>query len=272
MRQEFSPEELIKIVNNINSYAVSKDIPVFKIGLVGSGEPLLEYESIKDLIEYVVVNKFSRLSFYTITNATLLNDKHLQFFNKYKDTIALNISLDGFEEIHNTGKERYEDVMKSILAYENVFGEKPAINCTVHRETIKHRDALLAFFQDEEFQNITFSILVDTIDEGLKISKKEYINFLSECKKYPFSVRQLKEDKSKKYDCTMYGKLCGVGKTNIFITRSGIYPCGRFYGNEGISYGQYHEKFSVLEEKISAMHQLVDGECYYDKYMVGGDK
>ena len=37
----------------------------------------------------------------------------------------------------------------------------------------------------------------------------------------------------------MYGTLCGVGRTNIFVTKRGIYPCGRFYGNEDYNYGAF---------------------------------
>ncbi len=65
----------------------------------------------------------------------------------------------------------------------------------------------------------------------------------------------------------MYGTLCGVGRTNIFITKRGIYPCGRFYGNEDYNYGAFDMDLDNLEFQISKMKSLKDGECYYDQYV-----
>lgn len=65
----------------------------------------------------------------------------------------------------------------------------------------------------------------------------------------------------------MYGSLCGVGRTNIFITKRGIYPCGRFYGNEDYNYGPFDMELSELEALMKKMKPLKDGECYFDKYV-----
>lgn len=69
----------------------------------------------------------------------------------------------------------------------------------------------------------------------------------------------------------MYGNLCGVGRTNIFITKRGIYPCGRFYGNEQYNYGAFDLPLGNVEQRMKQMKPLNDGECYYDKY-VGNKK
>ena len=64
----------------------------------------------------------------------------------------------------------------------------------------------------------------------------------------------------------MYGTLCGVGRTNIFITKRGIYPCGRFYGNEDYNYGAFDMDLESLAFQMGKMKSLQEGECYYDKY------
>ena len=69
--------------------------------------------------------------------------------------------------------------------------------------------------------------------------------------------------KEKKYDCTMYGRLCGVGRTNIFITPEGVYPCGRFYKNDKYLLGAYNSPLSDIEKKVSAMKPVSDGKCFY---------
>lgn len=265
--QEFSSNELIQIVENINVYSIENDVETFKIGIVGSGEPLLQFRKIRELIQYVKDNNLTRLQFYTISNGTILNENILTFFYENRNIIKLCFSLDGYEDLHNTGREKFSEVIEGVQKYENKFGEKPPINCTVHQETIKNQVQLFEFLTDENFKDVTFSRLFDSHDETLVVSKMEYQNLLEFFKGSQFEVRQLDEKKQKKYDCTMYGSLCGVGKTNIFITRRGIYPCGRFYGDERYNYGSFNMCLNELESLMLKMKPLKDDECYFDKYV-----
>ncbi len=269
--QEFSVQELIEIIDEIKSYSVINKIPTFKIGIVGSGEPLLQFRKIKQLIEYIKDNNIEGLAFYTITNGTILNRSILDFFKENKGLIKLCFSLDGYEELHNLGREKFKEVYNGIEAYEDVFGKKPPINCTVHKETINNGKKLHKFLKDENFKDVTFSRLFDSHDENMTIDASEFTELLHEFNDTQFEVRQLDENNKKKYDCTMYGTLCGVGRTNIFITRQGIYPCGRFYGKNEYNYGAFNMSLTELEADIRKMRPLVDGECYFDKYAPAND-
>lgn len=265
--QEFNINELISIVDEIHKYADFNNIRVFKVGIVGSGEPLLQYRKIKELIQYVQQQDISNLQFYTITNGTILNKDILEFFYINKQLIKLCFSVDGYKELHNIGREKFDDVYKGVQKYQEKFKEKPPINCTVHQETLKNQIELFEFLTDENFKDVTFSRLFDSHDDSLVVSAPEYKGLLEFFKGSQFEVRQLDETKQKKYDCTMYGSLCGVGKTNIFITKRGIYPCGRFYGNEDYNYGPFNMELSDLEALMLKMKPLKDGECYFDKYV-----
>lgn len=266
--QEFKVSELIEIIDQIKSYSVLNGIETFKIGIVGSGEPLLQYRKIVQLIEYVKENEVEGLAFYTITNGTILNDGMLDFFFDNKEIIKLCFSLDGYEELHNIGREKFKEVYNGVEAYEQVFGKKPPINCTVHKETINNGKKLHTFLKDENFKDVTFSRLFDSHDENMTVTASEYSNLLNEFNDTQFEVRQLDENNKKKYDCTMYGTLCGVGRTNIFITKQGIYPCGRFYGKNEYNYGAFNMNLTVLETEMHKMRPLIDGECYFDRYVV----
>lgn len=265
--QEFTIDELIKIAKNLNNHAKKNSLSIFKIGIVGSGEPILQYRKIVSLIEYVKDNNLDRLAFYTITNGTLLTEKMLNFFLAHKDTIKICFSLDGYEELHNLGREKYNIVFSGIKKYEDKFGYKPPINCTVHSQTISNKTKLRTYLEDNNFKDVTFSRLFDSHDKNMAISKDEYQSLLEYFRGSQFEVRQLDENNKTKYDCTMYGTLCGVGRTNIFITKRGIYPCGRFYGNEDYNYGAFDMDLDNLEFQISKMKSLKDGECYYDQYV-----
>ncbi|CAM3763288.1 Anaerobic sulfatase-maturating enzyme [Vibrio aerogenes CECT 7868] len=265
--QEFTTDELIKIAKNLNDYAKTNNLSIFKIGIVGSGEPTLQYRKIVGLIEYVKNNNLDRLAFYTITNGTILKDKMLNFFLEHKNAIKMCFSLDGYEELHNLGREKYNVVFNGVKEYESKFGYKPPINCTVHSQTILNKTKLRAYLEDNNFKDVTFSRLFDSHDLSMTISKDQYQSLLEYFRGSQFEVRQLDENNKKKYDCTMYGTLCGVGRTNIFITKRGIYPCGRFYGNENYNYGAFDMDLENLEFQMGKMKSLEDGECYYDKYV-----
>lgn len=265
--QEFSTQDLFVIIDNISSYCIRNNLKEFKIGIVGSGEPLFEYDKIKELINHVKISQYDHFSFYIITNGTIFNDEMIQFFYQNRDLITVCFSLDGYEELHNIGREKFQSVYQGISKYEAVFFQKPPINCTVHKGTIQNSDTVRQFFTNEGFTDVTFSRLVDSNNENLTITDLEYSKFIQDCVGFPFSVRQLKSENSKKYDCTMYGKLCGVGKTNIFITKLGIYPCGRFYGNEIYNYGHFSANLHDTEIKMKEMKELNKGECYYNIYV-----
>jgi uncharacterized protein len=63
------------------------------------GEPLLEFEKIKNIGEYVSKNFKNKSSFSMTTNGTLLNEEIIKFLIKY--SFFLLISLDGPSEIHD---------------------------------------------------------------------------------------------------------------------------------------------------------------------------
>jgi uncharacterized protein len=265
--QEFSHEELCSLIDEIHSYCTSNTVEQFKIGIVGAGEPLLQYDKVRSLMNYVKNIGSDIFSFYTITNGTLFTEQMAEYFHENRHLITVCFSLDGYEEIHNVGREKFEESYGGIKRYERIFSKKPAVNCTVHQMTVENADAVRHFFSKEDFTDVTFSRLVDSTDEKLSISKSEYDEFIDGCVGFPFSVRQLKNENSKKYDCTMYGKLCGVGKTNIFITRLGIYPCGRFYGNDKYNFGPFDSKLKNVELKMAELERVGSGECYFDKYV-----
>lgn len=264
-KQEFNEDELGEIIDNINLYHDIKN-GKFKLGIVGSGEPLMEFDKIKYIIDYAKKTS-ANIDFYTITNAILLDNEKLKFFYEHRDIIKLCVSLDGYEELHNIGREKFQKVYEKIKKYESLFGVKPAINCTVHALSIKNKEKLEKFLVDEKFSDITFSRLFDCHDRRLVITADEYNAFLSSFTNSKLKIRQLDPQKAQKYDCTMYGTLCGVGRTNIFITRRGIYLCGRFYGKEEYNEGSFNTPLIEIERRIKRLTPLDARKCCYDEIL-----
>ncbi|HLW63381.1 MAG TPA: radical SAM protein [Flavobacterium sp.] len=268
--QEFDSCEIISIVDNIRQYMDSNQIEKFKIGIVGAGEPMLEFAVIKALVEHIRNVGEKRIFFYTISNSILVNKNILEYFFENRSIIALNYSYDGPEKIHNHGREKHAKVYTRILEYENLFSYKPPINCTIHRLSIENSNELLQHFEAMNFPVVTFSRIVDTNDPKLAISKTEFDGFLELARRYKIVIRQHMPGNEKKIDCTMYGNICGVGRTNIFFTRLGVFPSGRFYGNTKFKLGEFYDKIDSIQMNMNAIVPVEAGTCYFDYHNIGG--
>lgn len=202
------------ILDNITQHVDKYDINVFKLGFVGNGEPLLDYESLHRYIEYISDYLLSgRIAAYTITNGTLVNEKMLCFFKEHN--VNVGFSIDGIPEIHNKLRcNTHSEVMRAIELYHSVNGYYPSMNCTVGRDTLEKAEDTISFF--EQFgSRITFSRM---IGKG-GISLDDFHSFLDSAKNR-LNVR------IGKYDCTMYGGMCGAGINNIFYANGNVYICG----------------------------------------------
>jgi uncharacterized protein len=261
--------DIKNILNNILNYSQKNKISVFKLGIVGAGEPFINFDSIKYIIEYVKNEDVDNiLTFYTITNGTLLNSDILAFLYENKQRIMLNFSLDGYEEVHNYGKEAFYKTLEGIKKYEAVFNEKPVLNCTVSRQTIINKEEVVSFFIKNDFKKVNFNLLIDVKDQDLMITYEEFQYFLQFIKETKIIVsRQNRSER--KHDCLIYGQLCGAGLNNVFITKQGIYPCCRFYKNETYKIASIDDDLFEIESNMTKMIKPVkDGECYYNLYVM----
>lgn len=84
----------------------TEDIEINFIG----GEPLLEFELLKNIVEYTHLKKpTEHYSFFTTTNGVLLNDKMKKWLTDHKDEFTLGLSLDGTRESHNHNRNNSFD-------------------------------------------------------------------------------------------------------------------------------------------------------------------
>lgn len=206
--------DAFKILDNVIQSIEHNNIKLFKIGFVGNGEPLLDFELLKEYILYISgYLKDGRIAAYTISNGLLLNREMLLFFKEYN--INVGFSIDGIPAIHNKYRcGTHAKVMEKIELYKEIIGYYPSMNCTVGAEIIEHAEETIAFF--EQFQNrITFSRMIgkygiplDTFNDFLK-NASERLNV-----------------RTGGYDCTMYGGLCGAGMNNFFYANGSVYICG----------------------------------------------
>lgn len=256
-------EEAVSWINRINGYCHDHGIRRFKLGIVGSGEPLLELDTIVSMLEEADSDPTNAIFFYTITNGTLATVDALRRLYVHRDVLSICFSLDGPENVHNAGRSSFEKVMQGISNYRAVYGAEPAVNATVNLQTVTHAKEVIDFFVNQALYAVTFSRLVDCDDPNLAIDCGQFDEFMAFAKSRGLASRQFRGEMT--YDCTMYGRLCGVGRTNVFITPEGVYPCGRFYRNEEYRLGGQNASIEEIERKCSLIDPVADGFCYYDE-------
>lgn len=206
--------DVFKILDNVIYSIRENDIPVFKIGFVGNGEPLLDFVALKEYIMYIAKYlEEGRISAYTVSNGLLLDADMIKFFKQYH--VNVGFSIDGIESIHDKYRcGTHAEVMEKINLYREINGRFPSMNCTVGEETLKHQEETIDFFR--QFNNrITFSRMIGRYG----ISLEAFNTFLEKAAKY-LNVR------TGGYDCTMYGGMCGAGINNFFYANGNAYICG----------------------------------------------
>ena len=263
----FKEVQVLEIINNIHIYCKKNKLNVFKLGIVGAGEPMLKKDLIFSALDYIKSNNYSEFKLYVITNGTILSQEDIKKFYDYREWIKVCISLDGYEEIHNYGRSKFSAVMNSIENYKTVFGVSPCINATVNALSIKNKERLISFYKENDLLEVNFSKLVGYFEKDLYISDKEFGDFINYVKKSGLESRQFREEKT--YDCVMYGRFCGVGRTNIFFTPEGIYPCGRFYKNDNYLLGNYNTDLFEIEKTLKSIVPVEEGKCYYVQHEEG---
>ena len=206
--------DVIKILDNITSYIDRYDIPLFKIGFVGNGEPLIEYKNLKLYIERLCPYiKEGKISAYTITNGLLIDEEKLSFFKDNK--INVGFSIDGIQPIHDKWRcGTHKKVIEKIELFYKINGHYPTMNCTVGKEVLENTEETIKFFERFDTR-ITFSRMIGKYG----ISMDSFLNFMDQAEK-SLKVRR------GGYDCTMYGGKCGAGMDNIFYANGKIFICG----------------------------------------------
>lgn len=221
---EPSNMNVYKILENVRIHIKKYNLTTFKIGFVGNGEPLLDYELLKGYILYIsdLIDE-GIVKAYTITNGLLIDEEKLLFFKKY--SVNIGFSIDGIKEIHDNYRcHSYDAVMEAIELYYKIHGSYPSMNCTIGVEALKNPNTIISFFRHYN-SRITFSRMIGkhgiTLDEfnGFMRLAKERLN-----------VRM------GGYDCTMYGGLCGAGLNNIFYSNGKIYICGNCIDKQTLPY------------------------------------
>lgn len=151
----------------------SYDRKTLNIGFYG-GEPLIQFEMIKELVEYArSQGEGKEVEFFMTTNATLLNEEKIRFLADNKFNLA--ISLDGPREMHDKNRENvngegsFDKVIQSVRFIQEKYPEymdKVLFNCVIDGKG--DLGCLSDFFANFETVKNIQTIFNNVASEGIK--------------------------------------------------------------------------------------------------------
>ena len=269
------------------------------------GEPLMNYEVIKKTVAYAKEQgeKYGKkFLFTTTTNALLLNDEVIEFFNAEMENVVL--SLDGRPEVHDeirksiNGKGTYALIIDKIKKFVQLRGDKHYyVRGTFTAKNLDFAKDVL-FIADQGFDSISMEPVVTEIEdlqikaEHLPAIEKEYENLCDEyLKRYAagqgFNFFHFNVDLEGGPCLSKRVSACGAGNEYFSVVPNGdLYPCHQFAGEkdfylgnvfEGIVHPEIREKFKnsclFTRKKCENCFAkfICSGGCSANNYHYNGD-
>ena len=269
------------------------------------GEPLMNFSVIKETVAYAKergAQTGKKFLFTTTTNALLLNDEIIEFFNAEMENVVL--SLDGRPEVHDAirksvnGKGTYALIIDKIKKFVQLRGEKSYyVRGTFTAKNLDFGKDVL-FIADEGFDSISMEPVVTELEdlqikeEHLPRIEKEYENLCDEYLKRHaegkgFNFFHFNVDLEGGPCLSKRVSACGAGNEYFSVLPNGdLYPCHQFasdkdfyMGNvwEGITRPEIREKFKnsclFTRKKCETCFAkfICSGGCSANNYRYNGD-
>ncbi len=231
------------------------------------GEPLMCLDVIKEVVAYARREgdrAGKKFLFTTTTNALLLDDDAIDFFNREMENVVL--SLDGRQEVHDAirktknGKGSFAYVIENIKKFVRSRGDKSYyVRGTFTSKNLDFSKDVI-FLAENGFDSISMEPVVTEIDE-LAIKEEHIPEILSEyerlCDKYlekydggeGFNFFHFNIDLEGGVCLQKKVSACGAGNEYFSVVPNGdIYPCHQFAGDKNFLMGSVYT--GELDKKI----------------------
>ena len=269
------------------------------------GEPLMNLEVLKQTVYYAKQQgekAGKKFLFTTTTNALLLNDETIEFFNAEMENVVL--SLDGRKEVHDAirksvnGKGTFDLIIDKIKKFISLRGEKSYyVRGTFTAKNLDFSKDVL-FIADQGVDSISMEPVVTDIpdlqinEKHLPVIEQEYENL---CEAYLERRQKGEGFNFFHFNIDLEGgpclskrvSACGAGNEYFSVIPNGdLYPCHQFAGDtafrmgsvyEGITKPELREKFKnsclFTRKKCENCFAkfICSGGCSANNYHFNGD-
>lgn len=259
------------------------------------GEPLMNWEVVKQLVEYGRSQEethHKKFRFTLTTNGVLLNDEIMEFCNREMSNVVL--SLDGRKEVNDRmrpfrkGAGSYDLIVPKFQKFaESRNQTNYYVRGTFTRNNLDFSEDVL-HFADLGFKQMSIEPVVSDPKEPYAIRKEDLPQILSEYDKLAVEyINRKKEGRGFNFFHFMIDLQqgpcvakrlsgCGSGTEYLAVTPWGdLYPCHQFVGQEGFLLGNVEE--GITNTKVRDEFKLCNvyakekcRDCFARFYCSGG--
>ena len=225
------------------------------------GEPLMNWDVVKQLVEYgrsLEESNHKKFRFTLTTNGVLLNDEIMEYLNKEMSNVVL--SLDGRKEVNDrmrpfrTGKGSYDLIVPKFQKLaESRNQSNYYVRGTFTRDNLDFSEDV-KHFADLGFKQMSIEPVVGPEEDPYSIREEDLPKIMEEYDKLALEyIKREKEGRGFNFFHFMidlnqgpcvYKRLsgCGSGTEYLAVTPWGdFYPCHQFVGNEEFLMGNVDE-------------------------------
>lgn len=266
------------------------------------GEPLLQFDLIKKIVEYVnEVNTYNyHIAYSTITNGTLFTDEIIDFLRK--NNFIVTVSLDGTKEAHDKmrkfkdGRGSFDVIAQNVRKYKNQLTLKGRLTVNDYNTNIV--DSVFQI-KDLGIDNIIIGVDSNISDENFKVFMENYKKlmeiYFNDLKNEKFyCIENITFNLAKIVTRRRISSHCNAGRAYFTISADGkVYDCHRLVGiEEGYvcdANCEFTEKIDCYSHKMDeiikqnvgerissckdcSFKYLCGGMCYHQAYTVNGKR
>ncbi|MDI9483449.1 MAG: thioether cross-link-forming SCIFF peptide maturase [Bacillota bacterium] len=275
----------------INSSGNRRNIEIDFFG----GEPLLNLDTVKEIVEYAreKEKEFNKHFRFTITtNGILLNDSNMDYLNDTMDNIVL--SIDGRKEVNDEMRVRvdgsgcYKDILPKFQKLASIRGTKDYyVRGTYTARNLDFSNDVL-HLAEKGFDQISIEPVVLPDGSGIEIKKEHLPALFCEYEKLAAALLKHRRQGSRVNffhfmldleagPCIIKRlKGCGAGSEYLAVTPDGgLYPCHQFANNTEYKLGDVFNginRYDIVNEfnRINVYAKEKCRDCWAKFYCSGG--
>lgn len=258
------------------------------------GEPLMNFEVVKQLVDYGRKNESEydkSIRFTITTNGLLLDDAKTDFINRHMDNVIL--SIDGRPSVNDhmrktlNGQGTYDLIVKNYKTFIHKRRGLYYVRGTFTRDNLDFSEDV-RHLVESGFKNVSLEPVVLDQSIGFALQEADLIQILSEYDK----LADMYIDYVKKGDQFDFFHFnidlnqgpciikrlsgCGAGTEYMAISPEGdLYPCHQFVGNRQFLIGNlydvnYENKFYDTFNSAHIYNKEACSKCWAKFYCSGG--
>ena len=257
-------EELAKTIID-KELNMNDGVSMVEFDLFG-GEPLLEFDTVKAIIEYTISKNYEKeYIFFITTNGVLLDENRKEWLTKHANVLKMGLSLDGTKEMHDKNRSNSFDKI-DLKFFKDTYPEE-SIKMTISKETLSNLAEGVIFCHNIGFDvscNLAYGIDWDS-EENIEIFSKQLSilidYYIANPHIKPCSILDVNRIKSVSHQQDSTYRFCGAGYAMRAYDCDGTcYPCQFFLP---ISVGDEKAKKSLTIDfsSLKLNEGQVDEKC-----------